>query len=66
MQMYLLLIFLQGFGDLTTGTLLNSLRETRVNYRASAVIAITTVPLSIFLIPRLGVVGLLIATLVVP
>ena len=63
MRMYMLLFVLHGFGGLNTPSLLNSLRETRVNFRASAVNTITTVPLSIFLIPRLGVVGFLIATI---
>jgi stage V sporulation protein B len=63
MRIYMLIFVIQGFGGINTRNLLNGLRETRVNLHASVVTSITTIPLSIILIPRFGVIGLLVASI---
>jgi O-antigen/teichoic acid export membrane protein len=61
MKIYMLIFILPGFGQINTGNLLNGLRETHVNLRGSVMSLLINVPLSFILIPRLGVLGLLIA-----
>jgi stage V sporulation protein B len=63
MKIYLLIFILNGFGGINTGNLLNGLQETRVNLHASIVGFLTTIPLSFILIPRIGVIGLMTASI---
>jgi stage V sporulation protein B len=63
MRIYMLVFVLHGFGGINTMNLLNGIRETRVNLHASVVTSMTAIPLSLYLIPRLGVIGLLIASI---
>lgn len=63
MRIYMLIFILNGFGGINTRNLLNGLQKTSVNLHSSVVGFLTTLPLSFLLIPRLGVTGLLIATI---
>jgi len=63
-KLYMLSFFLAGFGRINTGNLLKGIRETHVNLRASVLNFVTTIPLSLLFIPRLGVIGLLFSSLI--
>ena len=63
MKIYMPIFILNGFGGINTENLLNGIKETRVNLHASVVGFLTTVPLSFILIPRIGVIGLMTATI---
>jgi O-antigen/teichoic acid export membrane protein len=53
-----------AFGSLSVGNLISSQGKTEVNMKLTLIAVATGLPLSLMLIPRLGVVGLILATLV--
>jgi O-antigen/teichoic acid export membrane protein len=62
-QVLMLDYFLIGIGLQTIGQLLNSQKETKINFHLTIIYMIIGLPLGILLIPRYGVIGLMVAHL---
>ena len=66
MKLYLALFFFTGLGSLSNIRLLNSQRMTKTSLNINLLQNLVTLPLNIVLIPRYGVIGLLISELLGP
>ncbi|MBN2336471.1 flippase [Candidatus Bathyarchaeota archaeon] len=66
MRLYLALFFLVGLGSLSNIRLLNSQRLTRDTLYLNILQNLVTLPMNLVLIPRYGVVGLLVSELIGP
>ncbi len=66
MKIYLALFFFTGLGSLSNLRLFNSQHMTKTSLNINLIQNLVTLPLNIFLVPRYGVVGLLISELFAP
>jgi O-antigen/teichoic acid export membrane protein len=66
MKLYLALFFFTGLGSLSNLRLLNSQHMTKTSLNINLLQNLVTLPLNIILIPRYGVIGLLISELIGP
>jgi stage V sporulation protein B len=66
MKLYLALFFFTGLGSLSNLRLLNSQHMTKTSLNINLIQNIVTLPLNIVLVPRYGVIGLLVSELLAP
>lgn len=66
MKLYLALFFFTGLGSLSNLRLLNSQRMTKTTLNINLLQNLVTLPMNIFLIPRFGIIGLLVSELLGP
>jgi O-antigen/teichoic acid export membrane protein len=66
MKLYLALFFFTGLGSLSNLRLLNSQRMTKTTLNINLLQNLVTLPINVFLVPRYGVIGLLISELLAP
>jgi O-antigen/teichoic acid export membrane protein len=66
LRLFMINYFLIGLGSQTIGMLLNSQKETKINFRRTIINLTLGLPLGIFLIPRYGVVGLILTQMITP
>ena len=66
MKLYLALFFFTGLGSLSNHRLLNSQHMTKTTLKINLVQNLVTIPLNIVLVPRYGVIGLLVSELLSP
>jgi len=64
LTLYAITYLYSAFGNLSLGSLINSQGKTRVTLKLTLVTATIGFPLSLLLIPKLGVTGLIVTTLV--
>ena len=66
MKFYLVMFLFQGIGSLTVGSLLNGIGETQVTLKMQLISIILGVPLSLWLIPQYGILGMLTTMIIAP
>jgi O-antigen/teichoic acid export membrane protein len=66
LRLYMINYFLIGLGSQTTNRLLNSQKETKITFRRTIINLTLGLPLGILLIPRYGVVGLILTQMIAP
>ena len=65
-QIYLLVFIFQGLGALAMISLVNGIGETHVSFKMNIVTLVVGAPLSLWLIPSYGIIGMLVSMIVAP